>query len=272
MEKLGLLVVGVVVCGLVVAGGLVDARSGAASSATVGSDSTHVDVSIGGFVFEQGARLAVEIVRDDSCACLCDRIDVTGFALIDAGGEELVRETYGEPVEITEWLGRVALVDGAGTPLPSGAYTFRVETSIGAFSANIEIVSTSSMSGLGRFASSATVCGLDLRVYRLVSEEDQGAMLTVRRGDRLMVALEGNATTGYAWANTLVYEYAVLRETEESEYRETPHAPNLVGSGGEFLFRYKAIDIGPQAFRFAYQRPWESVEPAEIVEFDATVQ
>jgi predicted secreted protein len=45
----------------------------------------------------------------------------------------------------------------------------------------------------------------------------------------------------------------------------------MVGSGGTFLFRYEAIDVGPQSFRFVHHCPWESVEPAQVIEFDATV-
>ena len=138
-------------------------------------------------------------------------------------------------------------------------------------SAHVEIVPSQQMAQTGRFSASASVCGLELRVYRLIAEEDAGASVALRQGDRLMVALAGNATTGFQWENVLLYEYAVLRETQEMEYREEPHPETMVGSGGTFLFRYEAIDVGPQSFRFAYHRPWESVEPEQVVEFTATV-
>jgi inhibitor of cysteine peptidase len=112
------------------------------------------------------------------------------------------------------------------------------------------------------------VCGYSLRVYRLVSALDDGASLTLRVGDRLMVELEGNATTGYAWANTIEVEYAVVREAQDVEYRP---ATELLGAPGVFVFRYVAVDVGPQMFRFAYQRPWESVDPLKVVQFAVRV-
>ena len=155
--------------------------------------------------------------------------------------------------------------------MPEGPYSILVETTAGAFSASVEVVPTQQMAQSGRFSASASVCGLELRVYRLITEEDAGANVALRRGDRLMVALAGNATTGFQWENALLYEYAVLRETEEAEYRAKPYPQEMVGFGGTFLFRYGAVDVGPQAFRFVYHRPWESVEPVQVVEFTATV-
>jgi len=265
-------VLGIILCSLVFLGGAMSGQASASgSSAQAGPMGAEVRVSVGVFVVESGARLAVEIVRDDPCTCLCDPVHVTGLSLLDGSGETVQSELYDPPVDTAEWLGRVVLVDESGEALPEGPYSILVETTAGAFSAHVEIVPAQQMAQTGRFSASASVCGLELWVYRLITEEDAGANVALRRGDRLMVALAGNATTGFQWENVLLYEYAVLRATEEAEYRAKPYPQEMVGFGGTFLFRYEAIDIGPQAFRFVYHRPWESVEPEEVVEFTATV-
>ncbi len=266
--RLGML--GIVLCGLVLVGGAAGGQtsSSASASSSVGDG---VRVTLGTFVVEAGARLAFEIVREDPCRCLCDPVRVTGMSFLDGSGTTIRDEPYEAAVDTVQWLGRVALVDEEGDPLPEGSYTIRIATSVGPFEARIEIVPSAQMARAGRFTASASVCGLELRVYRLITGEDDGATIALRRGDRLMVALAGNATTGYQWDNTLVYEYAVLRESEEMEYRAKPQPQEMVGFGGEFLFRYEAIDVGPQAFRFIYHQPWMSVQPAEIIEFDAQV-
>ena len=151
---------------------------------------------------------------------------------------------------------------------PSRPIEAAISTSAGSFIAEIEVAATSSLSGLGRYSASASVCGYSLCVYRLVSETDDGASLALRVGDRVMVELEGNATTGYTWTNAMEVEYAVLREMQEPEYRA---ASDLLGAPGVFLFRYVAVDVGPQTFRFIYHRPWESVEPLETVQFTVHV-
>jgi len=263
----------IVLCSLALIGGAVGGQTSSSSSA---SASTSMDgdvrLSVGEFVVEQGARLALEIVRQDPCVCLCDPIHVVALSLLDTSGATLWSETYDAPIDTAEWLGRLPLLNSdGGASLPEGSYKVVVATSAGEFSAEIRIVPTHEMARFGRFAASASVCGLELRVYRLVTQEDPGASLSLRQGDRLMVSLAGNATTGFQWDNSLLYEYAVLRETEEPEYRPVPHPQTMVGFGGTFLFRYEAVDAGPQAFRFIYHRPWESVQPEQVFEFEATV-
>jgi len=270
MKRLRIL--SVVLCGLVVAGGAMNGQVSVSSSASSSfSTEEPAMVSVGTFVIEKGARLAFEIVRQEPCTCLCDPVWVTGLSLVDGSGETIRDEAYDPSVDTVEWLGRVAFVDDAEEPLSEGLYTVSIQTSIGEFSACVEVVASQRMARMGRFSASASVCGLELRVYRLLTDEDDGASLTLRQGDRLMVALAGNATTGFEWANTLLVEYAVLRETEQMEYRAKPHPAEMVGFGGTFLFRYEAIAQGSQAFRFVYRRPWESVQPKEIVEFSVHV-
>ncbi len=248
--------------------GQVSASSSASSSFSTGEPAR---VSVGTFVIEKGARLALEIVREEPCTCLCDPVWVTGLSLVDGSGEMIQSEAYNPAVDTVEWLGRVAFVNDNEEPLSEGSYIVFVQTSIGEFSACVEVVASQRMPQTGRFSASASVCGLGLRVYRLVTNEDDGARLALRQGDRLMVALAGNATTGFQWKNVLLDEFAVLRETEEAEYRAKPYPKEMVGFGGTFLFRYEAVAPGSQSFRFVYHRPWESVEPEEVVEFSVHV-
>jgi len=262
----------ILVVTLLLAGAASNAETRVESQVSVGPDGVEIRMSVGTFVVESGASLAVEIVRNEASNGLVEPVLATALVLLGGESTELRRDAYDEPIDIAEWLGRISLADGeSGEPLPEGRYVVRVETSVGVFSANAEIVSTSVMAGIGPFSVHASVCGLELRVYRLINQEDDGAQIALRKGDRVMVALAGNATTGFQWENAILYEYAVLRETEDAEYRAKPQPQEMVGYGGEFLFRYEAIDVGPQAFRFIYHRPWESVQPAEVVEFTATV-
>ena len=272
MRKSRSSLVWIVIMMLLLAGTASNAETRVESEVSVGPDGVQIRMSVGAFVVESGASMAVEIVRDEASDCLREPVLVTAFMLLRGESTELCREAYDEPIDVAEWLGRVSLTDSeSGEPLSEGAYIVRVETSVGVFSAVVEVVATSAMAGVGSFSVHASVCGLELRVYRLIRQEDDGVQIALRKGDRLMVALAGNATTGFQWENAILYEYAVLRETEDTEYRAKPQPQEMVGYGGEFLFRYEAIDVGPQAFRFIYHRPWESVEASEVVEFTAIV-
>jgi predicted secreted protein len=249
--------------------GSVAAQSSSNASSSASSVNGLVDVRLGGLVFETGAWVALEFVRDSNVDCFGAGVTVQQLELLDAQQEPVSSTVYDPAVPIDGWLGRIQLVDLDGQPLPTGTYRLVVATSVGTFSAEIEVVDASRFDRLGRYSASATVCGLSLRVYRLVTEADSGARVTLRVGDRLLVLLAGNPTTGYEWSNTLLYEYASLREIEEAEFRSES---DLIGAGGLFLFRYEAVDVGSQAFRFAYQRPWESVQPLQIFEFSADVR
>jgi predicted secreted protein len=244
------------------------AQSSSKSSSSASSTDGVAEVRLGGFVFEAGVRLALEIVHQGDLDCFPSPVVVERLQLVAADDAVLFEETYAPAIDAAAWIGRVHLVDASGALLPVGVYEVAISTSAGSFIAEIEVAATSSLSGLGRYSASASVCGYSLRVYRLVSEADDGASLALRVGDRVMVELEGNATTGYTWTNAMEVEYAVLREMQESEYRA---AFGLLGAPGVFLFRYVAVDVGPQTFRFIYHRPWESVEPLETVQFTVHV-
>jgi predicted secreted protein len=243
------------------------------SNSAAGSFSTGepAQVSVGTFVIEKGARLALEIMRAAPCTCLCGPVWVTDLSLVDGEGKTIQKEPYSPSVDTVEWLGRVSFVDNNAKALPEGQYTVFVQTNIGEFSACVEVVVPERMSQLGRFSASAAVCGLELLVYRLATVEDAGARLMLRQSDRLMVELVGNATTGFQRENVLIPEFAVLEESEEAEYRPKPHPKEMVGFGGTFMFCYQAVAAGSQSFRFVYHRPWELVEPEEVVEFTVYV-
>ena len=244
------------------------AQTSSSASSSASSVDGLVDVRLGGLVFETGARVALELVRDEGADCFGQSVMIEQLQLLDGEGSPVHQVVYEPAVEVDGWLGQVELAASKGEPLRAGDYSLVVTTSVGSFTADVELADASRFSELGQYSATASVCGLTLRVYRMVTEKDADAHVTLRVGDRLLVALEGNATTGYEWTNTLTYEFAVLRETEERAFRPDS---DLIGAGGVFLFRYEAVDVGPQAFRYAHQRPWESVQPLKLLEFAVDV-
>ncbi len=244
------------------------AQSSSKSSSSASSTSEAAEVRLGGFVFETGARLALEIVHEGDVDCFKSKVVVERLRLVDGDGAVLFEEAYAPAVPAETWIGKVHLVDPSGAPLPMAGYEVVITTNVGSFVAEVEVAATSGLYGLGRYSATASVCGYTLRVYRLISDLDDRASLTLRVGDRLLVELAGNATTGYAWTNTVEVEHAPLREMQDVEYRP---ASSLIGAPGVFIFRYVAVDIGPQMLRFAYQRPWESADPLKVMLFTVDV-
>lgn len=106
----------------------------------------------------------------------------------------------------------------------------------------------------------------DAPTYTL-DEEDDGSTLTVEVGDIIDVVLEGNPTTGYGWTVDLSAEDAAILE----QVGEPTYVPDseLIGAGGTFTFRFRALAVGEATLVLNYARPWESVPPLKT--FSVTI-
>lgn len=230
----------------------------------IGESETLLGVSIGQYAFEPGCRLFLELV--DQGVGDCEQLRVERLALLN---DDVIREEVYEPsVDAEGWSEQLPLEMSNGEPLPAGDYSIAVFTDGGAFIAVFEIVDEADASD--RFWVGASFCGLTLRVYQLVTDEDAGNQVRLRTGGHLMVALPGNPTTGYEWRATLIEGFPILGELDEPEYVADP-APGIVGSGGVFLFRLLASVQGEATLRFDYSRPWETEPPEQTVEFPLVV-
>lgn len=242
--------------------GFSQVRSSASSFA---SSEEPARVTIGTFTFEQGERLALEVVREEPCPCMCDGLLVQGFRVSDAEGNVIFAdEATSYPVPAEDWTGRWDLVDGSGVPVPEGNYTAVVATAIGEFRAELQVVAPGTALLGGRSLARASVCGISLTVYKLVDETGNGGRVTLRVGEKLMIVLPGNPTTGYEWAAT--EELVFLTRLGGAAYRP---GSGLIGGGGIFYFRYEAKEPGEGQLSFAYRRPWESGPPEKT--FSITV-
>jgi predicted secreted protein len=93
----------------------------------------------------------------------------------------------------------------------------------------------------------------------VIDETADGTIQTVDLGNVLIVELRGNPTTGYEWQRTDSLNHAVL---EPLGYAYIPDRPEIVGSGGLWRFRFKAVHTGSTPLGFEYRRSWEE-EPIE---------
>jgi predicted secreted protein len=93
----------------------------------------------------------------------------------------------------------------------------------------------------------------------VIDEAVDGTIQTIALGDVLIVELRGNPTTGYEWQRTDSLNHAVL---EPLGYAYIPDRPEIVGSGGLWRFRFKAVHTGSTPLGFEYRRSWEE-EPIE---------
>lgn len=236
----------------------------AADSASI-IDETLLGLTIEAGAFEPGATLGLEIVGNGA-----DQLFVEHVALLR--GDAVVSDTVYDPrIEAQFWLGAVRLVEPSGSMLPSGDHSIAVFTNNGAFLATFSIVNDLRSAALNNVSGSVAFSGRALHVYRLVLAEDEESVVGIRNGDALIVALPGNATTGFAWSDVTENLLPVLESVAGVDYFPDPSPPGAGGVGGTFLFRYRAFAVGTQVLRFDYARSWESVPPAESTMFSIDV-
>jgi inhibitor of cysteine peptidase len=99
-----------------------------------------------------------------------------------------------------------------------------------------------------------------------LTEQDAGKIISLHVGDILVVALEGNITTGFTWEMAPT-ENALVALTGEPEY--TADADQL-GSPGRITLTFKAVSPGQQALKLVYHQPFDKTTPPEKT-FEATL-
>lgn len=92
-----------------------------------------------------------------------------------------------------------------------------------------------------------------------LTENDNGRTNSVKTGEVIEIVLKGNPTTGYEW----VLEFSAtdkLQQIEKAAYiQERQTGRNLmVGVGGKYVFKFKAVERGAGNIKLVYRRSWET--------------
>ncbi len=76
--------------------------------------------------------------------------------------------------------------------------------------------------------------------------------METKNGEKFLVTLEANPTTGYEWQIDFdpVYIELIVKNY-------VPSYSELIGSGGEEIFEFLAKESGETVITFSYLRPWE---------------
>ena len=92
-----------------------------------------------------------------------------------------------------------------------------------------------------------------------INADDMGETFELTEGQRLVVELVSNPTTGYRWE--AIGGQPVLEQLGEP--RSKPDS-DRVGAGGVEELQFRAMQVGETTLELVYHRPWEEdVEPLE---------
>ncbi|HJV67255.1 MAG TPA: protease inhibitor I42 family protein [Geomonas sp.] len=87
-----------------------------------------------------------------------------------------------------------------------------------------------------------------------IDRHAEGSTVSLRRGQRLIVSLPGNPTTGFVWEELPGAAPVLIRQGEPSYTTKG----TALGAGGLYRFSYLAQETGQVPLRFVYRRPFEA--------------
>jgi inhibitor of cysteine peptidase len=103
---------------------------------------------------------------------------------------------------------------------------------------------------------SAAGCG---SMQAKVTSNDDGKQLNVRVGEKIVVTLDGNPSTGYTW-DPKELDASMIQQVGSTDFKSGN--PGLVGAGGTLTLTFKLLKPGTTVLTLIYHRPWETdVEP-----------
>ncbi len=104
-------------------------------------------------------------------------------------------------------------------------------------------------------------------------EADAGRVVSVAVGDKVVITLPGNITTGYSWSLARIEADAqrpAVKSTGDIAYKQSP-ANGRVGVGGLFVAPFTAAVEGKAVVHLAYKRSFEKDKPAAKI-FSVTLE
>jgi inhibitor of cysteine peptidase len=90
---------------------------------------------------------------------------------------------------------------------------------------------------------------------RTVTDKDDEKLVNLNTGDKLVIKLPGNYTTGYQWEVKEGYDDDVIKQVGKDSYQ--PEKTDRVGAGGIATFTFKVAGTGRTDLNLEYRRPWE---------------
>lgn len=103
-----------------------------------------------------------------------------------------------------------------------------------------------------------------------LTEKNNGKKIALTKGSTFTITLDSNATTGYSWAIVRINPEQIALQGKPM-YKAYPAAEGVVGSGGQIIYTFKAIEQGTCEMELIYRRPFALTEkPAR--KFTLTVE
>lgn len=94
-------------------------------------------------------------------------------------------------------------------------------------------------------------CGAGAAAYT-----DTEKTININVSGEFVIALDSNPSTGYVWMES--YDASMLKLVESKYERGRQANHDMVGAGGTYLYRFKALKPGKTEITLTYKRQWET--------------
>lgn len=102
-----------------------------------------------------------------------------------------------------------------------------------------------------------------------INADDNGSTIEMKKGETLILSINGNPTTGYTWEVESV-DQNILQSTGEADYKSDSAA---VGAGGTYKFKFTTVNPGSTTLKLKYWRTFEpDTPPVETFEVKVNVK
>ena len=87
-----------------------------------------------------------------------------------------------------------------------------------------------------------------------LSQSNSNTTISLHQNQIMTVSLQGNGSTGYTW-DVVPGAESILTQEGNPEFVADS---NAIGSGGTYIFTFKATAQGTVPLNLIYHRPWET--------------
>jgi inhibitor of cysteine peptidase len=105
-----------------------------------------------------------------------------------------------------------------------------------------------------------------------ITDKDKDAKVELAKGDKLLVKLAANPTTGFTWV-IASKEDDKLKSAGKPDYEPANKDKKIVGGGGTQTFTFTAQAVGEVQVEMQYKRPFEKdKDSAKTYKFKVTIK
>jgi inhibitor of cysteine peptidase len=91
----------------------------------------------------------------------------------------------------------------------------------------------------------------------VVGQGYNGRTVKLKIGQKLVIKLHGNPSTGHQWLVSKVSGNGI-KQVGSVRYVPDPTPPGTVGAGGVYIATFRAVGTGTAKVALKYARPWET--------------